>query len=161
MIFLCKVSIQIILRLHFMFLIIAEILHDHMHLPSLNVSFPVSCLCERFLINTRHVRHPQPFSHSSKGRPGKLQWNCKRRGRRGLGELFYVKLRGGGGWQEVLESFLVEVLPPLACHAWWRFSNTAVNSILLSFLAMSLCLHTKWVCWSYFICLSHLISPFI
>lgn len=134
-------SIQIILRLcmftYFMFVIIAEILHDHMHLLSLNdVSFPVSCLCERFLINTRHVRHPQPLSHSSKGRPGK--WNCKRRGGRGLGALFYVKLTGGGGaWQEVLESFLVEALPPLACHAWWRFSNTAVNSILLSFLAMS------------------------
>lgn len=89
-------SIEIILRLHFMFVIIAEILHDHMHLPSLNdVSFPVSCLCERFLINTRHVRHPQPLSHSSNGRPGK--WNYKRRGGRGLGALFYVKLMGGGG----------------------------------------------------------------
>lgn len=132
MIFLCKVSIQIILRLHFMFLIIAEILHDHMHLPSLNVSFPVSCLCERFLINTRHVRHPQPFSHSSKGRPGKLQWNCKRRGRRGLGELFYVKLRGGADrrcWS----------------HFWWRFYlplPAMLDDVFPTLLSIAFCCHS-------------------
>ena len=34
----------------------------------------------------------------------------------GWERFFMLRLRGGD-WQEVLESFLVEALPPLACHA--------------------------------------------